>query len=568
MGSERRNCARRILYSPEYLDMGADNGGVVVDLSEGGLRFQAVGRVEPDSDVPLSFSLGTGYRIDVQAHVVWVNPRGNSGGVAFKKLSSDSLSLIREWLAKPEAEHRAESVIATPEAEEEQPVPSPAETQIAAPVSLVAAPDVSVASPAPNSRSRVIEALDEPPQSTRVEETAAPDDPRIRAHFEREPRPLSTSPFRGAASPAAPRAGVAPRPPSAAPPAPKRKPAASSGAFSVVPSISAWGGTESPAPHLSSRANPLGSGAPPSPLRGGENIFARNRWQAAEMEERHPVRNFFLIVFALVIVGAVLAAIAWQRGYRQEIGAAIERVGSTVAGQDGASSAPPAPASSSAPSANSSGANSSPASAPKDSAPAPTLPGTTPSGSRTAAAGTLQGGAVPNAPATNSGSSAGTVSSSSDSPASAKPPAATQDSKSDARKPAQTPAQNPPQPQRPSAPANLKQASNQKPAQVANISAPSSAQLAQSAAQTEFLRGQQYLNGNGVPQDPATAAEWFWRSLEAGNTAAALPLADLYVAGKGVSRSCTQARILLDTAARKGNAEAAHKLAQLPANCD
>src|SRR6185437_5927302 len=99
-------------------------------------------------------------------------------------------------------------------------------------------------------------------------------------------------------------------------------------------------------------------------------------------------------------------------------------------------------------------------------------------------------------------------------------------------------------------------------------SAPSSASLAQSAAQSEFLRGQQYLNGSGVPQDPATAAEWFWRSLEAGNTAAAIPLADLYIAGRGVSRSCVQARILLDTAARKGNADAVHKLAELPTKCD
>lgn len=104
--------------------------------------------------------------------------------------------------------------------------------------------------------------------------------------------------------------------------------------------------------------------------------------------------------------------------------------------------------------------------------------------------------------------------------------------------------------------------------QQAGASPPSSADLAESAAQSEFLRAQQYLTGSGVPQDPATAAEWFWRSLEAGNTAAAVPLADLYIAGKGVSRSCQQARILLDTAARKGNADAVHKLAQLPAKCD
>lgn len=89
------------------------------------------------------------------------------------------------------------------------------------------------------------------------------------------------------------------------------------------------------------------------------------------------------------------------------------------------------------------------------------------------------------------------------------------------------------------------------------------------AGQTEFQQAQKYLNGTGgVPADPAEAAELFWRSLEKGNTAAAIPLADLYLQGKGVSRSCLQARILLTTASNKGNAEASQKLGQLPENCE
>ncbi len=75
------------------------------------------------------------------------------------------------------------------------------------------------------------------------------------------------------------------------------------------------------------------------------------------------------------------------------------------------------------------------------------------------------------------------------------------------------------------------------------------------------------MNGTGVTQDYAQAAQWFWRSLEAGYTDAALPLANLYLEGNGVSRSCTQARILLDAAAQKNNAQAIQQLAQLPDNC-
>lgn len=576
MGSERRKCARRILYSPEYLDMGVDNGGVVVDLSEGGLRFQAVGRVEANADVPLSFSLGTGYRIDVEARVVWVSPRGNSGGVAFKKLSSDSRSLIREWLAKPEEEHRAEAVVATPEPEIENDQPVPIITSNAASIAPLSVSAPLASAPAPG------EDLEDRSQGARIEEIFAPgpifteDLPQtaqqIASHSvvkaataPQEVRPLpNAAPVRVTTRHFAPQS-IRPATPSQTPPE-RKAPSGANASFSIVPSISQWASRGSTAPRIPARTNSLQPGEPLFPPRGPENIFARNRWEPSEIEESHTGRKLLLIVLLLIVLGAVLLGVAYENGYREQIGAAIERVGSTVAGgPDSTTSSTPA-SSSSSPADSPSNAspssaapkNSSPSAAPNSAppavAPSQTLTPTAPPSTSTAinSSPASANGAVPNSAQANPPASENSASgqaaqapSGKDAGQNSTPPAnAAQSPNQDS---AQKHAQKPPQP---------------------TVSAPSSAELAESAAQSEFLRAQQYLTGSGVPQDPATAAEWFWRSLEAGNTAAAVPLADLYIAGKGVSRSCQQARILLDTAARKGNADAVHKLAELPAKCE
>ncbi len=54
-----------------------------------------------------------------------------------------------------------------------------------------------------------------------------------------------------------------------------------------------------------------------------------------------------------------------------------------------------------------------------------------------------------------------------------------------------------------------------------------------------------------------------WGSVQAGNTKAAVELADLYVKGQGVPQNCNQARVLLLVASEKRNAEAIKRLAEL-----
>jgi hypothetical protein len=82
----------------------------------------------------------------------------------------------------------------------------------------------------------------------------------------------------------------------------------------------------------------------------------------------------------------------------------------------------------------------------------------------------------------------------------------------------------------------------------------------------ELAVAESYLNGTrGKTRDTSEAAKWLWRSFGKKNGAAALLLSDLYVRGDGVPQSCDQARLLLDTATRKGTAGAVERLQNLPA---
>jgi hypothetical protein len=61
-------------------------------------------------------------------------------------------------------------------------------------------------------------------------------------------------------------------------------------------------------------------------------------------------------------------------------------------------------------------------------------------------------------------------------------------------------------------------------------------------------------------------ARQLWSALDAGDSSAEVPLAQLYLTGDGVPRSCDQARILLSAASKKGNIEALRQLQELKKN--
>jgi PilZ domain len=66
----------------------------------------------------------------------------------------------------------------------------------------------------------------------------------------------------------------------------------------------------------------------------------------------------------------------------------------------------------------------------------------------------------------------------------------------------------------------------------------------------------------GTKKTSATPQQ-LWASVQAGNTRAAVALADLYIRGDGVPVNCNQARVLLLVASEKSNADAIRKLKEL-----
>jgi len=82
----------------------------------------------------------------------------------------------------------------------------------------------------------------------------------------------------------------------------------------------------------------------------------------------------------------------------------------------------------------------------------------------------------------------------------------------------------------------------------------------------ELATAQHYLSGAaGQRRDPSQAAQWLWKSIAKHNGQATVLLADLFLRGDGVSKNCDQARVLLDSAARKGITGAGERLRNLQA---
>ena len=98
------------------------------------------------------------------------------------------------------------------------------------------------------------------------------------------------------------------------------------------------------------------------------------------------------------------------------------------------------------------------------------------------------------------------------------------------------------------------------------VSAGSTAVAAEQNGSEELATAEKYLNaGAGKARDSRQAATWLWKAVAKQNLTATMLLSDLYLRGDGVTKSCDQARLLLDAAARKGGTAAAERLRNLPA---
>jgi TonB family protein len=97
---ERRSHIRRRVLSLEYIDLGSFNGGILLNLSEGGMYVQAVAGLSSDDLPQISFRLpDSSYVVKTNAQIAWTGESKKDAGIQFVNLPEEARLKIREWVA-------------------------------------------------------------------------------------------------------------------------------------------------------------------------------------------------------------------------------------------------------------------------------------------------------------------------------------------------------------------------------------------------------------------------------------------------------------------------------------
>ena len=97
MTPDRRQAPRTKLVEIAYIGMGPENGGLVLDVSDGGLSFHSVAPVQRTETINFLLSLRGHSRIEGAGEVVWTNEMKTVCGLRFTSLSADARDYLNNW---------------------------------------------------------------------------------------------------------------------------------------------------------------------------------------------------------------------------------------------------------------------------------------------------------------------------------------------------------------------------------------------------------------------------------------------------------------------------------------
>jgi PilZ domain/SPOR domain len=99
MKPERRRPPRVKPEGLAYINIEPDNGGIVLNISDGGLCFHSVAPVQASKVIRFWFS-AEGNRIDADGRLAWLDEKRKTGGVQFQSLSAEAHQKIRTWMGQ------------------------------------------------------------------------------------------------------------------------------------------------------------------------------------------------------------------------------------------------------------------------------------------------------------------------------------------------------------------------------------------------------------------------------------------------------------------------------------
>ncbi len=113
MRTERRHVPRMTVIGHAYVNLDPNNGGVVLNISEGGLCFQSTASIQRTETIRLWFSYrshpievdggltsakGVSRFIEAGSELAWTDPTGKTGGLRFTNLPAEAREQIRNWI--------------------------------------------------------------------------------------------------------------------------------------------------------------------------------------------------------------------------------------------------------------------------------------------------------------------------------------------------------------------------------------------------------------------------------------------------------------------------------------
>jgi len=97
--SERRQTPRTALQEFAYINIEANNGGSVLNVSEGGLCFHSIAPVQKNGIVRFSIS-ERNRRIEAVGKLAWTDDTQKIGGVQFTALPAAAREQLRKWISQ------------------------------------------------------------------------------------------------------------------------------------------------------------------------------------------------------------------------------------------------------------------------------------------------------------------------------------------------------------------------------------------------------------------------------------------------------------------------------------
>src|SRR5271167_4464004 len=100
-GSDRRLHSRQPIKTLAYVELDEGNGGIILNVSEGGLAVQAVTSLMDDHLPRVRFQLSQSPDwVETSARVTWAGESRKLVGLEFVDLSELARGKINEWLSR------------------------------------------------------------------------------------------------------------------------------------------------------------------------------------------------------------------------------------------------------------------------------------------------------------------------------------------------------------------------------------------------------------------------------------------------------------------------------------